>query len=277
MVAPLPPDPPDRSTLGLRRHLLTALPKVALSRLTGWLTCIPLPRSWRPWAYRRFANRYGAALDECAGELSDYRSMAAFFGRPLRDGARPIADADLVWPCDGKIVTAGPIQDGRIPQIKGVDYTVAELLDGRMDAGAFSAGSQATVYLAPGDYHRVHAPFAARVRGLHRIRGTLFPVNPPTVRAVPGVFVRNARVVFELELNDGSPAAVVMVGALNVGLIAASVAVGQMLEVGDELGRFGFGSTTVVLHPTRAIPPMAAELVGRMGQALATAPREATP
>lgn len=256
--------------MGIRRTLLTALPKIAISRVTGWLTGLPLPRRWRRWVYGRFARRYGAELAECAGELTDYRSLAAFFGRPLRDGARPVADdATTVWPCDGRIVTAGPIENGRIPQVKGVDYTVAELLDGTMDASTFAAGSQATIYLAPGDYHRVHAPFAARVRALHRIRGTLFPVNPPTVRSVPKVFVRNARVVFELELEDGSAATVVMVGALNVGHIAPSVDVGDELRVGDELGRFGFGSTTVVVHPSAtAIPAIAPETVGRMGQAL---------
>jgi len=235
--------------LGFRSTALRLLPKTALSRVTGWITSCPLPRGMRAWVYRRFAARYGAALEDVQGELADYRSLAAFFQRPLRDGARPIAAARLVWPCDGRIVTAGAVRDGEIPQVKGVDYPVAQLLGPHVDAAPFARGSQATVYLAPGDYHRVHAPFAARLVAVHRIRGTLYPVNPPTVRAVAGVFVRNARVVFELALDDGRPAAVVMVGALNVGDIHPSIEAGERLEVGAELGRFGFGSTTVVLCP----------------------------
>ena len=90
-----------------RRVLLTALPKFLLSRSTGLVTRIPLPRFARRIAYGMFARRYGVELSEMKGELDDYRSLAEFFRRPLRDGQRPIADGPLVWPCDGKIITSG--------------------------------------------------------------------------------------------------------------------------------------------------------------------------
>ena len=233
-----------------RRFLLSALPKFALSRTTGLVTRLPLPRPLRAPAYRLFAKRYGAELGDVDGALCDFRSLAAFFSRPLRDGARVVADAPLVWPCDGRIVTAGRVADGRIPQVKGVDYTVAELLgeeDRSAHATPLTNGSQATIYLAPGDYHRVHTPFEAEWLGCRHIPGALFPVNPGAVASIPRLFVRNERVVFRFRLPDQRHAAVVMVAALNVGDIRYDGACRGPMARGAELGRFGFGSTVVAI------------------------------
>lgn len=230
----------------LRRVLLTALPKVPLSRACGWLVSLPLPRVLRPRLYGWFARRYGADLAEVDGELTSFRSLQQFFRRPLRPAARPIAPSPLVWPCDGRIVTCGPVRGGRILQVKGNDYALADLLGSAELAAALDGGSQVTIYLAPGDYHRVHAPFAATVEHVRALPGTLFPVNPPAVRSIDRLFVRNSRHVFHCRLPSGIAAAVVMVGAYNVGGTLVSRCSGAV-QAGDELGRFGFGSTVVAL------------------------------
>jgi phosphatidylserine decarboxylase len=229
---------------------------------------MPLPRGLRGPLFRWFARRYGADLAQVDGELDSFRSMQQFFRRPLRRGARPIAPTALVWPCDGRIVTAGPIANGRIPQVKGHDYAVADLVADADLAGSLDGGSQATVYLAPGDYHRVHAPFAGQIEGVQAQRGTLFPVNPPTVRCVRDLFVRNARHVFRCRLPCGTAAAVVMVGAYNVGGTVVTRSSGA-LQAGDEIGQFGFGSTVVVLvgRGGPAFAAAAPEQVVRMGSA----------
>ena len=253
----------------LRRTLLTLLPKVALSRVTGLLTDIPVPRPLRRAYYGWFSRRYGVNLDEVGVDLRRFRSLSRFFGRELRPDARPIAPgAALVWPCDGKIVTSGPVEQGQIPQVKGQDYPLAELLIDAELATRLAEGSQATIYLAPGDYHRVHIPIdGQRLRHWH-VPGGLFPVNPAAVRAIPDLFTRNERVVFELRLADGRAAAMVMVAALNVGNIEVRFPTSGPVSRGDEAGAFGFGSTVVVIvekgEPAFAsLPP---ETVVRMGQ-----------
>ncbi len=254
----------------VRRTLLTLLPKVLLSRTTGVVTRVPLPRAMREPCFRWFARRYSANLAEVQGELRDYPSLARFFARPLREGARTVADDPLVAPCDGRIVTAGPLDGDLVPQVKGVDYALAELVGDAELARRLAGGSQATVYLAPGDYHRVHAPFDARVVAVRALPGTLFPVNPPAVAAIERLFVRNARVVFAVELADGRAGVVVMVGALNVGDVHQSVAAGTGVRRGDEVGRFGFGSTTVtVVGPgDAAFAPRVPETRVWMGEAM---------
>lgn len=230
----------------MRRLLLTALPKVALSRLCGWVCSLPLPRWLRPRLFGWFARRYGASLEQVEGELGDFRSLQDFFRRPLRPGARPLAPTALVWPCDGRIVTSSAIRGGRIPQVKGNDYELADLLGDAAFAAELDGGWQATIYLAPGDYHRVHAPFDARIESVTALRGTLFPVNPPAVACIPRLFARNSRHVFRCRLADGTPVAVILVGAYNVGHTTITASGGQVAK-GAELGRFGFGSTVVTL------------------------------
>ena len=231
----------------LRRTILTALPKFLVSRTTGALARIPIPRWARGPIFRGFARRYGANLEEMVGSPADYRSMSAFFRRALVEGARPLdPDAPLVWPCDGKVITTGSIEGGRITQVKGQDYSVAQLLQDSKLAEELATGHQATVYLAPGDYHRVHSPFAGELLGTSHIRGALFPVNPGAVDSIPELFPRNERVVFRFRLPEDSTAVVVMVSALNVGDTKLTAAPGPVHR-GAELGQFGFGSTTITL------------------------------
>lgn len=256
----------------LRRLALTALPKVPLSRLCGLLTSTPLPTGLRAPLFRWFARRYGARLEDVDGELRSFRSLQAFFRRSLKPGARPIASTPLVWPCDGRIVTAGPIAAGRIPQVKGRDYALADLLGDEAFARELDGGHQCTIYLAPGDYHRVHAPFAGEVESVTPLRGTLFPVNPPAVQCIDELFVRNSRHVFRCRTAGGAPAAVVMVGAYNVGGTIVTKERGT-IERGEELGQFGFGSTVVaIVGPDGgAFAQLAPETHVRMGGAASPA------
>ena len=250
-----------------RRLLLTALPKVTLSRVTGLLTRTRLPKGVRRRFYEWFARRYGADLDEVEGELHAFPSLHSFFRRPLCAGARLVTTDALAWPCDGKIVTAGPLQGDRIQQVKGHDYELADLLGDAELARRLRGGQQATIYLAPGDYHRVHSPFDGEVCGVEALAGTLFPVNPPAVRSIPRLFARNSRHVFTCKLSDGTPAAVVMVGAFNVGDTLVSLTRGVVTR-GQELGQFGFGSTVVfVLGPgAPQLASISADASVRMGQ-----------
>jgi len=259
--------------MSLRRLLLTALPKVALSRACGVLCGLPLPRPLRPRLYRWFARRYGADLADVQGDLADFASLQAFFRRPLRAGARSVAATSLVWPCDGRIVTIGPLTDGRIEQVKGQTYGLADLLGDSGLAAALAGGNQATIYLAPGDYHRVHSPWRAAIESVTYVPGTLFPVNPPAVRCIRDLFARNARFVFRCRLPDGTPAALVMVGAYNVGGTRITRRDGTVAP-GEEVGQFGFGSTVVALVGPGgpAFAPLPPEQRVRMGGAAIASP-----
>lgn len=253
----------------LERAVLTALravPKNALSRLVGGLTRARAPRPVRLAAMRAFAARYGIDLSEC-GELETFRTFGEFFARPLRAGARPVVPGGevLVSPVDGVVSQAGLAEGGRLVQAKGLDYTLEALLADPALAARFRGGPFATLYLSPRDYHRIHFPLGGAVTGYRYVPGRLWPVNPASVRGVPGLFTVNERLVTSLETPLGA-CAVVAVGATIVGRIRAfydpTIPVSNLprarpvareyptpmpVEKGQELGAFEMGSTVILL------------------------------
>lgn len=244
--------------------VLRLLPLRLVSRLAGWLAGRRWPRPLLDRVISLYVKHYGVDMDEADVPPSGYRTLGEFFVRPLKEGARsvdPSPDA-VVSPVDGRLVTAGEIEAGRLIQAKGLDYSTADLLGSPGAAEPFAGGTYATIYLSPRDYHRIHAPLAGRVASVRRRRGRLLPVNDLSVPFVRDLFATNERVIVSMETEAG-PLAVVMVGATNVGRISLAFAVQTAgrrradwdwtpereirLAKGEELGRFELGSTVVLL------------------------------
>ncbi|MFK7976074.1 MAG: archaetidylserine decarboxylase, partial [Halioglobus sp.] len=173
------------------------VPHHILSRMTGMLAELRHPLWLKNWVIGQFVRVFN--VDMAQAEEPDYTQYASFnefFTRPLRDGARPIADAEVVCPADGAISQMGTINEGLLLQAKGRYYTVEELLGGDAQRAAeFDRGEFATVYLSPKDYHRVHMPLAGRLTGTTYIPGKLFSVNGTTAENVDRLFARNERLV----------------------------------------------------------------------------------
>ena len=247
------------------------LPKQALTALAGRLARAEAGRLTTR-VIRGFVSRYKVDMAEAANPAIDsYKSFNEFFTRPLRAGARPLADADLLCPVDGAISQFGPIERDQIFQAKGHRYSTTALLGGdRALATRFENGAFATLYLSPRDYHRIHMPCDGRLMRMIYIPGALFSVNPTTARGVPGLFARNERVVCVFDSAFG-PFVLTLVGATIVGSMATvwhgivnPPRPGQLrewrydsqqivLKKGEELGRFMLGSTVVLLFTKGSI------------------------
>lgn len=241
-----------------KQALTTLAGKFASARLGGLTTSV----------IRWFVGRYNVNMAEAANpDIASYASFNDFFTRALKDGARPLADADLICPVDGAISQFGPIAKDQVFQAKGHSYSTTALVGGDAALGArFENGHFATLYLSPRDYHRIHMPCAGTLTRMIHVPGELFSVNRTTARGVPGLFARNERVVCVFESAQG-PFVLVLVGATIVGSMATvwhgqvnpprpgtlrqwDYAPGQVsLQKGEEMGRFLLGSTVVMLFP----------------------------
>jgi phosphatidylserine decarboxylase len=257
----------------LALEVLRLLPRNLLSRAAGRFAALRLPRALVRAEIALFARAVGADLSEVRDPLASFASLQAFFTRALREGARRIDPGDdaLVAPCDGAWGESGAIEAGRLLQVKGRPYALADLLASRDAAAALEGGAFATFYLAPRDYHRFHAPCDVRVERARYIPGTLWPVNRIGLEGVAGLFAQNERIAAWMRARRGDALlCMVAVGATLVGKIRLRFDAPETnvrgtraeeraypasipLAKGQEWGHFEFGSTLVFAAPRGAV------------------------
>jgi phosphatidylserine decarboxylase len=243
------------------------IPKQALTALAGKFASARAGHTTTA-VIRWFVQRYQVNMAEAANpDIASYATFNEFFTRPLKPGARPLAQAEWVCPVDGAISQFGAIERDQIFQAKGHRYSTTALVGGDATLAAqFQDGHFATIYLSPRDYHRIHMPCDGSLRRMIYVPGDLFSVNPTTARGVPGLFARNERVVCVFDTAHG-PMVLALVGATIVGSMATvwhglvnpprpgrlwekSYESGAVtLRQGEEMGRFMLGSTVVLLFP----------------------------
>ena len=246
---------------------LAILPHHAVSRVVYWLT----RRSGRlvTPVIRRFIAMFNVEMqDAVEPDPSTYPTFNEFFTRALKPDARPIASGadEVACPADGRISAIGNIENARVFQAKGKDYSLAALLADVELASVFSNGSFITVYLSPRDYHRLHMPVDGQLISQTHVPGRLYSVAPHTVRTIDSIFARNERVIATFDTPEYGQVALVLVGAINVAAIETvwhglvtppagkSVSCwpytdkeSMTLKKGEEMGRFNMGSTIIAL------------------------------
>lgn len=265
--------------MSLTTKLTHVLPHRLLSSLARRLAYSDHPAT-RRWLIDTVTRKFGVDLGEALqSDPAAYPTFNAFFTRALKPGVR-VPDPDpraLLMPADGRVSQCGPIEGGRIFQAKGQSFTAAELLGEAEAATPYADGLFATVYLSPKDYHRVHMPWTGTLLRTVHVPGRLFSVGPAAVQHVPRLFARNERLACHFDTSFG-PMAVVMVGALLVSGVETVWSGEEIpaygntitpkeyrgeditLERFEEMARFNYGSTVIVL-----LPPGVAQLAGGLG------------
>lgn len=218
----------------------------------------------------RFVQLYDVNVEEIKLDLPEsFATFNDFFIRELNDDARDIdSDTDsIVSPADGTVSLTGSLRNERLLQAKGIDYSLQDLLATDLEECAvYANGRFATIYLAPYNYHRVHAPFDAELVAARYVPGDLFSVNDSTAAQVAGLYRRNERLIMHFRTSCG-PAVLIFVGALNVGSISTpwtgevrprksgivdAIDISRhstRVEKGSLLGWFNMGSTVILLLP----------------------------
>lgn len=148
-----------------------------------------------------------------------YKSLNALFTRELII-SRKIDENENIFisPTDSLITECGILKDDTALQIKGMQYSVEELLTYYCSSNfdKIKNGSFMNFYLSPRDYHRYHSPVDFKLKKLIHVPGKLYPVNLKYLNKELELFVQNERVILECE-NNGKIFYMVFVGALNVG------------------------------------------------------------
>ncbi len=255
----------------LTLFIFRIIPKSLVSRAFGHIARIPLPDSLMSSFIRWYSAKYGVK-DEYIVPRHGFKTIDHFFTRKMKDGVHVIDRAGnwAVSPVDARIDQFGEIRDTTLIQAKGIGYSIQHLIPSDTYR-KFLWGSFMTLYLSPGDYHRIHSPVNGTVIGYCNVPGTLFTVQDWMVERLPGLFVKNERIITYLQSQAGT-VGVCKIGAMNVGRITLSYSKIQTnrtfrrrrevffspeeqvpVSAGDELGVFHLGSTIILLFQKGAI------------------------
>jgi len=258
---------------GLIISALSVLPKKTTTKTIGVLSRLRLPRPLHNLLVRLYVFLFQVDLTECDRHISEFDSLSEFFSRPLKPGLRPIDSTPnaLVSPVDATVHGFGRITGGQFGQSDSRSGSIHELVGTDkvnptqahpLTAGQFDEGWYAILYLSPTDYHRVHCPRSAKAIRCRYLPGHFWPVFPTATRRVKGLFDRNERLLFQLHSDRGG-IVVAMIGAFGVAHMRTPIAdinpdasangmdidlsPPTPLDRGQEIGRFGMGSTVIVL------------------------------
>lgn len=239
----------------------------AISQTFGKFANREFPKWFQNIVNNSYVSLMGLDMSEF-NPTNSYKSLNALFTRRLKEDRVYSLDADdFISPCDSLVSACGKLKDNYSLQIKGMRYSSDELLGDFFcdeEKKSIHDGDFINLYLSPKDYHRYHIPTNLKVLKAVHIPGKLYPVNIPSLKKRLNLFIENERVVLMCQNTSGKKFYIVLVGALNVGVMqvsfekaiktnasAESPTLYQYkdlyLNKGEDFGCFEMGSTIVIL------------------------------
>ncbi len=203
----------------------------------------------------QFIEDFNIDMDIYSKNASDFITFNDFFARTVLPTARPIpADKNgLMSPADGRLLAYENIDMNKIVQVKGITYSLEELLGDSNISKEYDGGTCLIFRLCPTDYHRYHFIDSGIPGPNHFIKGTYYSVNPIAVDKIPKLFCQNKREWSVFKSDNFNDVLYVEVGATCVGSIIQSYTVGKHVNRGDEKGYFKFGGSTVILFLKKGV------------------------
>lgn len=188
-------------------------------------------------------------IDTSTFVKSNFNSFNDFFTRKLKKQSRPILNDNniLISPCDGKILAYENIDINNIIQVKGINYSMAELIKDKDLAEKYNHGCCIVLRLCPTDYHRFHFIDSGKCQNTVKIKGYYYSVNPIALNKVKNLFCQNKREVSIFNSDNFKEVLYIEVGATCVGSIVQTYTPNKRVKRGEEKGYFKFGGSTIIL------------------------------
>lgn len=245
-----------------KRHITSVI-----SQVFGKFASKEFPRWIQTFINNSYVGLMGLDMSEFHSPET-YKSLNALFIRKLKvDRKYSLEAEDFISPCDSLVPECGTITDDYALQIKGMRYKCADFIGDNFsedEKSIINDGTFINLYLSPKDYHRYHIPTNLKVLKAVHIPGKFYPVNVPSLKKRLNLFIENERVVILCETTSGKRFYMVLVSALNVGVMQVgfepriqtnAIATtpqaydfkNLFLDKGDDFGCFEMGSTIVIL------------------------------
>jgi len=248
----------------MKRHITSLI-----SQNFGKFASKEFPHAIQNIINKTYVGLMGLDMHEFYSPTS-YKSLNALFTRKLKEDRNYSLDgSDFISPCDSWISDCGDLVDDYALQIKGMRYKSDDFIGSEFtqeEKDIVHNGKFINFYLSPKDYHRYHIPTNLKVLKAVHIPGKFYPVNVPSLKKRLNLFIENERVVLMCETTTKKRFFMVLVSALNVGVMKvdfepriqtnASATTPQSyefkdlyLDKGEDFGCFEMGSTIVILTP----------------------------
>ena len=189
---------------------------------------------------KKFMEEYNISVEDCTEQ--DFPNFNAFFTRRRKAVEDHTAPHELPAIADSKL-SALPIDRNSRFTVKGVEYTLPELLEDEILAKRYEGGLCLIFRLAPDDYHRYAFPDRGTAEDTREIPGVLHTVNP--IAGSMRVYRRNSRHYTVLHTEHFGEMIQMEVGALLVGKICNHGH--RSFRKLEEKGYFAYGGSTVIL------------------------------
>ena len=231
-----------------------------ISKIFGALANYAFPSFFQKFINQTYVKIFNIDLSDF-DDIAHYKTLNELFTRKLKK--ERVFDQKpeiLIAPTDSLITEIGEVKNNQALQIKGMEYSVNELLGREL----FDSGYNfVNFYLSPSDYHHYHAPCDMEIFEVSYFAGELLPVNLPSLQKNKNLFIRNERIVVSAKDKNQNDFYFVAVGALNVGKMSLCIepriqtnaipnqkcsfryAEPIRVKKGEELGMFMMGSTVV--------------------------------
>ncbi len=220
------------------RFLLKLVIHPVFSRINGWYNRTRLSKK----KIASFVEEYRIPLEEY--EAREFDSFNDFFTRKIKSGCRPVDmdESSFIAPADSKLMVYS-ITPGQKISIKGVDYTLAELVQDGVDLTDYEGGLCLVFRLTMDDYHRYIFVDHGKIVKKYPIKGRLHTVS--SISKEHKIYRENFRVINVLDTLNYGKILWVEVGALLVGKIVNHPI--QSFHKGTEKGYFELGGSTIML------------------------------
>lgn len=229
------------SPIGMK-FLEIFIKKKLFSKIYGWYC----DRNSSKSKIKNFVSELNIDMSISQTKLSDFTSFNDFFTRKLAKDARPISN-DLMSPGDGRLLAYENIDLENIIQVKGINYSLRDLIKEDSVASKYKNGTCLVLRLCPTDYHRFHFLDSGTCSKVTKINGFYYSVNPIALKKVKKLFCENKREWSILHSDNFKDVLYIEVGATCVGTIIQTYTPDTRVEKGDEKGYFKFGGSTIVL------------------------------
>ncbi len=198
----------------------------------------------------KFIKDFNIDMSISSSSISDFKNFNDFFIRALKNGARPISmDKNLlISPGDGRLFAYENISMNELVQVKGIHYSLSELIKDNDLAKDYEGGTCLVLRLCPTDYHRFHFIDSGIPFKNNFIKGNYYSVNPMALERIPKLYCQNKREWSVFKSDNFGDILHIEVGATCVGTIVQTYTENKRVNKGDEKGYFKFGgSTTIIL------------------------------